>query len=137
MTADYRCRTRDPANPSEGSVDAIFLADWYLKLYKTDPVGYQNLRAAKYVLENVERVFRGLRWYDSSGGSCFVARPNSWHIREGVVVPFPEALVFAVYLNPRLQVFDVRAERCANDDPKSPVDWQNRYEVLASKKSTS
>lgn len=137
MAADCRRKTRAPVNPSKSSVDAVFLADWYLKLYKIDPVGYQNLRAAEYVLENVERVSGGLRWYDSSGGSCFVAHPNSWYIREGVVVPFPGALVFAVYLNPRLQVFDVRAERCANDDPMSPVDWQNRYEVLASKKSTS
>lgn len=129
MAADYRLEIRDPENPDEGVVDAVFPGDWTSKLYKFDPVGYENLRAAKYVLENTRRIFRGLRVYNR-GGWCYVGRPGKWCIREDVVVPFPEKFVFAVYMNPRLSVFEARAEyRCA-DDPMSPKDWPNRYEAL-------
>lgn len=135
MPADFCCLTRDPENPSEGKVEVVFPGDWTLKLYKDDPVGYQNLRAAKFVLENVHRVFRGLRVFNR-GGWCYVGRPREWHIREQVVVPFPDTLVFAVYFNPRLRIFASRAEPGATDDPMSPRDWANRYEAMIWKRTS-
>ncbi len=135
MAADYVCRTRDPENPAEGVVEVVFPARFTDGLYKHDPVGYENLRAAKYVLENVERIFRGLRRYDRRGW-CYTGRPESWFIRPDVTVPFPETLVFAVYVNPRLRVFETRAEDVAADDPMSPQDWSGRYEALTWKRTS-
>lgn len=129
MAADYACRTRDPQNPVDGFVDAIFPADLTLQWYKSSPVRYENLRAAKYVLEHVERIFRGIREFNR-GGWCYTGRPTEWHLRKDVVAPFPSKLVFAVYLNPRLRVYEARAEVAAIDDPMSPKDWANRYEGL-------
>ena len=129
MAADYTCRTRDPENPVEGVIEAVFPGRFTLGLYKHDPVGYENLRAAKYVLENIERIFRGLRQYNR-GGWCYTGRPQSWYIREDVTAPFPDSLVFAVYINPRLRVFEARAEVAEREDPMSPLNWSDRYEGL-------
>lgn len=134
MSADYVCPSLDPENPDEAQADIVLPGEWTSKLYKTDPVGYENLRAAKYVLEHVERIFRGLRRYNR-GGWCYVARPESWYIREDVEAPFLPDHVFAVYMNPRLQVFEARAEPSAADDPMNPGDWKNRYEALIWKRT--
>lgn len=114
----------------------IFPAGYTDRLYKSWPVDFQNLRAAKYVLENVERIFFGVRDFNE-GGWCYTACPGTWYIRERIEVPFPKDKVFAVYVNPRLHVFECRAEWAADDDPLCPVDWQTRYRGLAWQKSTS
>ncbi len=129
MAADYLCKTRDPQNPDDGLVDAIFPADLTLRYYKFSPVRYLNLIAAKHVLENVERIFFGVREFNE-GGWCYTARPAQWHVRENACVPFPKSLVFAVYLNPRLRVYECRAEQVAEDDSMCPVNWRERYRGL-------
>lgn len=68
--------------------------------------------------------------------SCFLPPQISWYILDTVTAPFPENMVFAVYMNSRLYIYDARAEYCASDDTLCPVDWQNRYEGLVWK-STS
>jgi hypothetical protein len=135
MAADYACRTRDPKDPGEGFADAISPADLTLRWYKYLPVRYENLRAAKYVLENVWRIFRGVRQFNR-GGWCYTGRPKTWYIRPDSCVPFPEHLVYAVYLNPNLRVYEARAEDRAPDDPMCPVDWKNRYEALIWKRTS-
>ena len=88
MTADFACKTIDPNNPSGPKVDAIFPGGYTSGLFKHCPVDYENLRAAKYVLENTERIFFGVREFNE-GGWCYTGRPDKWYIREKVVVPFP------------------------------------------------
>ncbi len=129
MGADFVCPTRDPQNPVSGVVDAVFPGRYTERLYKTAPVQYMNLIAAKFVLENVERIFFGVREFNE-GGWCYTGRPIQWHIREDVVVPFPHDRVFAVYLNPHMRVYECRAEYAAHDDPQCPVNWQDRYRGL-------
>ena len=136
MAANYSCKTVDPENPSGPKIDAVFPAEYTLKLFKFSPVDYENLRAAKYVLENVERVFFGVREFNE-GGWCYTARPKEWYIRERIEAPFPEDRVFAVYLNPRMYVYECRAEFVADDDSLCPVNWQTRYRGLTWRKSTS
>ncbi|GMV96752.1 MAG: hypothetical protein AMXMBFR83_11120 [Phycisphaerae bacterium] len=135
MAADYLCKTRDPTNPDGPRVEAVFSAEYTLKLYKYAPVAYENLRAAKYVLENVERIFFGVREYNE-GGWCFTGRPEEWYIRENTTAPFPRNLVFAVYLNPNLRVYECRAEYADPDDGMCPRNWRDRYRGLTWK-STS
>ncbi len=86
-------------------------------------------RAAEYVLENVTRIFRGIRKLNE-GFWCFTGRPVEWYIRRDVIVPFPDTLIFAVCMDSRMRVYDCRAERAADDDPMCPVDWRGRYEGL-------
>lgn len=136
LASDYSCKTIDPENPDGPKIDVIFPAGYALRLFKYWPVDFQNLRAAKYVLENVERIFFGVREFNE-GGWCYTGRPNEWYIREGIEVPFPKDKVFAVYTNPRMHVYECRAEWAADDDPLCPVDWQTRYRGLAWRKSTS
>jgi|SRR6185437_5850122 len=135
MAADYSCRTINPTDPNGEKIDAIFPGDLTLRWYKYTPVRYENLRAAKWVLEHPERIFYGVREYNE-GGWCYTARPSSWYVREREEGPFPQNLVFAVYLNPNMRVYECRAEMASGDDPFSPTDWQNRYRGLTWK-STS
>ena len=135
LTSDFLFKAIDPANPNGPKVDVTFPGDLTLRLYKYSSVRYENLRAAKYVLENTERIFFGVREF-SKGGWCYTGRPVEWYIRENIVAPFPEHMVFAVYLNPNMRVYECRAEHAADDDPLSPVDWQKRYRGRAWK-STS
>jgi hypothetical protein len=66
----------------------------------------------------------------NQGGWCYTARPEEWYIKEGIAVPFPKELVFAVYLNPYLRVYEGRAEHVDAADPLCPVNWRTRYRGL-------
>lgn len=135
MAANFACKTIDPNNLEGPKIDAIFPGDLTLRLYKYSPVRYQNLAAAKHVLEHPERIFYGVREYNE-GGWCYTGRPEQWCIKEGVSAPFPKDLVFAVYLNPNMWIYESRAERAAEDDPMCPMNWKERYGGLVWK-STS
>lgn len=129
MAADFACKTIDPSNPTGPKVDAIFPGDYTLRLYKYSPVDYENLRAAKYVLEHTERVFFGVREFNE-GGWCYTGRPSEWLIKEGVAAPFPDNMIFAVYMNPNMRIYECRAEYVADDDARCPKNWQKRYRGL-------
>lgn len=129
MVADYACKTIDPNDPDGPKVDAIFPGDLTLRYYKYSPVRYQNLIAAKFVLEHTQRVFFGVREYNE-GGWCYTATPAEWYVKPDRIEAFPQTLVFAVYLNPNMRVYECRAEEAAHDDPQSPINWQSRYRGL-------
>ena len=147
MTADYACKTIDPNNPAGPKIDAIFPGAYTLRLYKYSSVDFENLRAAKYVLENPKRIFFGVRAYNQ-GGWCYTGRPadlmkarfspswGTWYIKERAVAPFPKDRVFAVYVNSTMHVYECRAEYADPVDPLCPVNWQDRYRGLTWK-STS
>jgi hypothetical protein len=135
VAADFACKTIDPNDPTGPKIDAIFPGVYTLRLYKYSPVDYENLRAAKHVLENPKRIFFGVRVFNQ-GGWCYTGRPPEWYIKERAVVPFPKDRVFAVYLNPNMQVYECRAEYTDAVDPLCPVNWQDRYRGLTWK-STS
>ena len=82
---------------------------------KHSRVDFENLRAAKHVLDNTERIFYGVRAFNQ-GGWCYTGRPTEWYIKEGIIIPFPNKLVFAVYMNPQMMVYECRAEQAAIDD---------------------
>lgn len=92
-----------------------------------------NLITVTIVFDNPNRIFYGLR-EERDGGWCYIGKPQEWWIKEGVVVPFPDNLVFAVNLDDNLFVYGFRAEYAAADDPLSPKNWDERYTRLAWKK---
>ena len=61
MAADYVCRSVNPEDPDGEPVDLIIPALVYARAYKEDRGHYENLRAAKFVLDNVQRIFSGVR----------------------------------------------------------------------------
>ncbi len=126
MAKDFIFKTIDPVNPSGPQVDVILPGDLIERFYKHTPVRFENLRAMKYVLDNPERIFFGVRQYNE-GGWCYTGRPERWCIRERIEVPFPKNKVFAVYVNPNMRIYECRAELAASDDPANPLDWQDRY----------
>lgn len=126
MPGNFSCKARDPRNPESGWIEAIIPRDLAERAYKVNLVQYYNLVTAKFVLENVERIFRGVREYND-GGWCYTARPASWYIKEAVTAPFQDHLIYAVYLNPNLRVYEWRAEFADKDDPACPRDWRDRY----------
>ena len=136
MAADFRCKTINPEDPDGPKRDAIFPAAYTTRLFKYWPVDFENLRAAKFVLENTRRVFFGVRHF-SEGGWCYTGRPTEWYIRERIEVPFPLDKVFAVYMNPQMPVYECRAEYADNQDPLCPVGWQTRYRGLTWPKNIS
>jgi hypothetical protein len=100
-------------------------------------VDFKNIVAAKYVLENVERVFRGPLHF-RQGGWCYTGRPPRWCVRHELIeTPFPPERVLAVYLDLNMRVYEFRAEKASPDDPLSPIDWQNRYGGLTWKKTST
>ena len=126
MASDFSYLAIDPRNPDGPRVDVIFPASYTLRIYKHSPVDFENLRAAKHVLDDTDRIFFGVREYNE-GGWCYTGRPQSWYIKEGIETPFPKSLVFAVYVNPLLHVYECRAEFVADDDPLCPANWRTRY----------
>lgn len=133
---DFQIDAVDPRDPTNARTQITIPRSVYLPLYKYHPVRYENLRVAKEVLQNPERIFSGVRTHNE-GGWCFTGRPKEWHIKEKMIAPFPDYLIFAVYVNQRLCLYESRAEVAAEDDPLSPKDWQNRYGALIWKKRTS
>ena len=129
MARNIACKIIDPRNPTGPKIEGIFPEDLSVRYLKYSPVRFWNLIAAKYVLEHTQRIFFGVREFNE-GGWCYTGRPSEWYIRERIVVPFPKGLVFAVYLNPFMKVYESRAERADADDPMCPVDWQQRYGEL-------
>lgn len=131
MTANFECETIDPRNVTGPKAKAIFPGDLILRYYKFMPVRYLNLEAARFVLENTERILHGVRKFNR-GGWCYTARPASWYIKVDVEATFPPGMVFAVYLNPNMMVYECRAEYAAEDDPMLPVGWNDpeRYKGL-------
>jgi hypothetical protein len=126
MAGKYTCKARNPEDPEGEWVEVFFPSDFVLGLYKHVPVQFENLRAAKFVLENAECIFWGLREYNP-GGWCYSGRPGQWYIRERITAPFPKHLVFAVYMNARRHVYECRAERAEEDNSSYPIDWRNRF----------
>ncbi len=135
MSSDYCTEVIDPANPRGGKVLATIPRKLYIRYYKYYIVRYENLRAARHVLDHPRRIFAGVRQF-SEGGWCFTGRPENWYIKEDVIVEFPGNLVFAVYLNTRMIVYECRAEDADKNDINCPANWQNRYKGLVWK-STS
>lgn len=135
MARDFFCKTIDPNNPPGPKIDAVLPGVYTARLYKYSPVDYENLRAAKHVLENPKRIFFGVRVFNQ-GGWCYAGRPAEWCKMARAVVPFPKDKVFAVYLNLNMHVYECRAEYAATDDPLCPRGWQERYRGLTWK-STS
>lgn len=129
MADNFKIKTRSPKDPARETVDVIIPGAYYERLYKYASVKYENLRAAKYVLENVDAIFSGVREFDD-GGWCYVGRPLEWVIRQEIKEPFPDDRIFAVYVNPNLRLYEHRAEYIADDCPRYPKDWQNRYQGL-------
>jgi len=136
LANDPTVETIDPANPTGPKVHAVIPRWWVTKLHKTQPVDFENLRAVKFVLENVERIFYGVRDFNE-GGWCYTGRPERWFIRVDIEVPFPPNRVLAVYLNPDLRVYEFRAEKVDPDDLLSPIDWKERYGGLTWKSTSS
>ena len=126
LPQNYFLNIIDPHDPKGPTIQAEIPHSVYSRLYKYYPVRYENLRAAKYVLENPKRIFSGVRQFNE-GGWCFTGKPRMWYIKEDVQAPFPNELVFAVYLNANFRLYEARAEPSDRDDPLCPDDWQNRY----------
>ena len=106
MSHDYFTEIINPSDPSGPKVKAVIPHRLILRYYKYFPVRYENLRAAKYVLDHTKRILAGVRRYNE-GGWCFTGRPSIWYTKENVEVGFPQDFVFAVYLNDRFVVYEV------------------------------
>lgn len=129
MADNFKLAARNPEDPDGQLVDIIIPGSYYERLYKISSVKYENLRAAKYVLENTAAIFAGVREFDD-GGWCYVGKPPDWFIKPNIEVPFPDDRVFAVYINPNLRIYEHRAEYASEDDCRFPKDWKNRYQGL-------
>lgn len=130
MARWYTCRTLDPLDPYSGEkVEVRIPTDYVERLNKYRPVDWYNLGKVAEVLGNPKRIFYGLRQL-TEGGWCYVGKPTQWVIREGVDVPFPENLVFVVYLSDDLHVYNHRAEPADQGDLLSPKNWEERYQKL-------
>lgn len=126
MANDYQLQVVDPNRPPTSMVMAIIPADVCLRAYKANEVKYQNLRAAKFVLQNPLLIFEGVREHQE-GGWCYIARPAEFFIRPTIVVPLPAELVFAAYLNPARRLYEWRLEPAESPGSAYPSGHKSRY----------
>ncbi len=126
---NFKQATVDPNNPTGPKIEVIIPHDIIERAYKYNSVKYENLRAAKEVLENPLRIFWGIREH-SEGGWCYVGRPTKLYVTETTVIDFPNDKVFAVYITDRYEVFDWNVEYADNKDAMSPMGWESRYRSL-------
>ena len=129
MPNNYFIEVLDPENPSGPKKKATIPYDLILHYYKRLETRYDQFIEAKYVLENTSRLFGRCRLL-SDGMWCYSGRPETWHVKPGVIAPFPKELVFAVYLNDRLIVYEFGAEPADPGDPYSPKDYKTRFGEL-------
>jgi len=124
------CDTINPENPDGDKVE-IFIELGLIHEICKHPIKFYNLgMCVPGVLTNPMRIYSGLRDLQK-GGWCYVGVPDQWCIKDGVFATFPRSkFVFAVYVNPRMRVYEWRAEKIAADDAFAPVDWQRRYGEL-------
>ena len=126
VEANYESEALDPENPEGPKTVILIPAALYKRYYKYNPVKYENLRAVKYVLENTDRIFWGIREH-SDGGWCYVGKPDNWTIKPKCQVPFPDDKVFALYVNPSKCLFEYGAEAADTEDPLSHYEWKERF----------
>ena len=129
MARNFQIKVINPYDPQGEQIDAIIPASLYVKWYKDSATDYWNLETAKEVLEHPHRIFERVRVYEQ-GGFCYVGKPVHWYIRPACRVPVLPKRVFAVYLNPNMRLYEARLEFAAEDDPYSPINWQDRYGAL-------
>lgn len=126
MTKAYGLEVIDPRNVSGGRTTAWFPGDLTLGFYKHDSLQYWNIITARAVLEEPRVIFEGVREFNT-GGWCYVGRPEEWYIRPSVKHPFPDHLVYSVYLNPAMFVYHFRADEADLARPDYPLGWSKRY----------
>ncbi|MBW8002535.1 MAG: hypothetical protein FVQ80_11005 [Planctomycetes bacterium] len=136
QATNYEQETLDPQNPTGPKIKVVIAHALYLKIYKYNPVKYENIRLVKEVLENPERIFGGIRAHNE-GGWCYAGRPSKLYISGGQVIDFPSDKVFAVYVNPRFRIFDWCLEYVDDSDNLNPKNWTERYRSLLWPKSIS
>lgn len=133
--ANYEQETIDPRNPSGPKIKVTIPHCIYDRAFKYNPVKYENLRAAKEVLEDPQRIFWGIREHNE-GGWCYVGIPRKLYVKTNIIIDFPENMVFAVYINPKFVLFDWCPEYIDVDNDMCPLNWKDRYRSLVWK-STS
>ena len=119
-------KTIDPKNPTGPRIEIEIPYCIYERAYKYNSVKYENLRAAKEVLENPLRIFWGIRQH-SEGGWCYIGRPTKLYLSETEVIDFPKDKLFAVYINDRYELFDWIVEYADEKDSLNPKGWESRY----------
>ena len=122
----FQVKAMNPLDPGGEPASVTIPCDLVKQWYKQNYVDWQNLVAAVKVLQDPLAIFGGVRAY-REGGYCYVGRPDEWCIKRDCLAPFPEHLVFAVYVNLNLWLFDIQAERLERDSAFLPRGWQERY----------
>ncbi|HUU95939.1 MAG TPA: hypothetical protein VM487_09365 [Phycisphaerae bacterium] len=136
----FEYRAIDPRDPGGPPVMVRFARDLITWYYENRSVDYENFRCVRHVLDHTERIFRGVRDYEEGELSwwCYTGHPKEWCIKENVFAPFPgRSLVFAVYLNPKFELYTFRAERADPQQRACPINWRSRYGELLWPKSIS
>jgi hypothetical protein len=123
---DFFFEIMNPEDPEGPKVQCRIPGEVYEWHYKMNYVKYLNLTAARDVLLSPKLIFGGVRIFQQ-GGWCFVGTPSSVHLRENITVPLAPDVVYGVYLNPRLHVYEWRAEPRESPGSLFPKDWNDRY----------
>ncbi len=127
MVATYQLDAQDPHDPD--SVAKIKLpGDLIERFFRQSNTKVENLPLVAATLRQPDAVFEGIR-ERSTGGWCYTkTRPSDeWTIQDNISSTFPAHLLFAVYLNPRMHVYEWRAERAVRPGSAYPEDWEARF----------
>jgi|ERR1035438_904263 hypothetical protein len=74
MAKDWCTETINPNDPGGPRISVTIPARFIGKLYTHHPVGFENLRCARHVLEKPLRIFSGIRQWNDGGGASQAGR---------------------------------------------------------------
>ena len=91
------------------------------EIFKRNLWKFHNLRTAEVVLQNPHRVFKHIRTGQVRPGWCYSKQVDRIWSADGTgTVRSRQGLVFSVYLNADLAVFEWGSDECEPSDPRSP-----------------
>ena len=125
------CYTIEALNPEDpcGPRGCIFFPkSLELRLYKFRRADFENLKNVAVVTRQTKAVFKGVREeIERNWGWCYVGKPLFYYREDGTKVREGKNMVYTVYVNPRLEIYECGWEPSDPEDAFCPEDFHNRY----------
>lgn len=135
VVRSWLAQALNPVDPDGEAIQLIIPGERIEQVWGLSSVKVLNLCCADAVLRAPYAVFSGIRTWNRDGW-CYVGRPAcDWYVRPDVTATFPENFVFVVYVNPRMEIYEWRAEYSDILDRNLPEGWQNRFGAIVWKRT--
>jgi hypothetical protein len=125
----YEISALDPYDPHGIQRRILWVEQGQIDFMTRGPLRerFFRLQNVKIVVDSPSAVFEGWERDGQSKGLCYVGRPDSDFRFDGIQLPRPPGMIFAVFATQSGKISDWRWEPCDQEDPDLPIDHQNRF----------